>query len=209
MDRDLDLIILAADRSIRTALDALLSRFPLRGGSARLDFLVPGTDSVAFHQAVELLRGYLRRAKYALMILDFQWSHNFPNSTDMYANLKGRLDRNGWSERCEVIVIDPMLESWAWADIQTLARCISPKYAPQVQQALMNQKPAHGKPADPKKALRDLRLPGIRRVPGFKLDDAFYNELAWHIPKQVILRCQDPSFVKLRSALSSWFGPWP
>ena len=169
-------------------------------------YVIARDDPSAFYRAAELLRPYLRKAQYALAVLDFQWSHRFETSDRMRDQLRDQLEKNGWSGRCEVIVIDPMLEIWAWADLRALARAIcdhAPKYTERIYEELRRRAFGKGKPDDPKKALEGLG------VPGFKRDNAFYRRLANYVSREAIVRCGDPAFSCLRSALSSWLGPWP
>ncbi len=197
----LDLIVMAADKHIQIVLEEFFKRFLSR---IRRDYLIAGNDQTAFHRAVEYLRPYIRSARYCLVVLDFRWSHPFQDAMQMRDELKKRLEENGWRERCEAVVIDPMLKSWLWADIQTLARVISPRKEDQdrIVKTLQNRRAGSNKPKDPKSALRGLR------VAGFKPDSAFRARVAQEIPEEVVRQCRDPSFSILRSTLSSWFGLW-
>lgn len=112
----MDLVILATDRNIQNALQSLFARFPLQdqaGNRIDIRYVIGRDDPFTFRHAADLLRPCSRKAQYALAVLDFQWSHSFETSAQIRDRLRDRLEKNGWPGRCEVIVIDPMLEIWA------------------------------------------------------------------------------------------------
>jgi len=68
---------------------------------------------VADHHIDAVLRALLiRRARYALVVMDFRWDRppNLRSPDQIQEELRSRLSRSGWQDRCEVIVIDPEVE---------------------------------------------------------------------------------------------------
>ncbi len=202
---NLDLVALVPDVHIDAIIRALVQRLwpqiSFRSVKAK-------GDPDVFHQAAERLRRFIRQAHYALVILDFRWARpsDLETSHQVRENLKDRLSQSGWQDRCEVVVIDPEIEIWLWADVRTLARAIEPEHENEILKLLPQ---GSVKPRNPKEELdrvisqinRDYRVRAKR-------DTRLYERFAWEIPKKRLERCADPAFQHLRSALSSWFGPW-
>jgi hypothetical protein len=176
-----DLVALVPDVHIDAIIRTLVSR--LWPHISFISVKAKGDPDV-FYRAEEWLRPFIHRAQYALVILDFQWARpsGLAASHHVREKLKDRLSRSGWQDRCEVVVIDPEVESWLWADVRT---------------------------RNPKEELDRVieQVNRDRRVRA-KRDARLYEQFAREIPKERLDQCADPAFSALRWALSSWFGPW-
>lgn len=92
----MDLVILAADRNIQSALQNLFARFPLRdraGKGIDIRYVSGRDDLFTFRNAAGLLRPYSRKAQYALAVLDFRWSHSFETSDQIRDRLRDQLEK--------------------------------------------------------------------------------------------------------------------
>lgn len=114
-----------------------------------------------------------------------------------------RLETNGWSDRCSVLVLEPELEIWIWTDSPELDQIIGwAGRQPPVREWLRAQGftlNADGKPSRPKEALREA-LRHVRKQPSASLFGALAG-------KAGLSRCTDPTFLKLKTTLQRWFPP--
>jgi|GEM_PF-1189426 hypothetical protein len=200
-----DLVALVPDVHIDAIIRTLVSR--LWPHISFISVKAKGDPDV-FYRAEEWLRPFIHRAQYALVILDFQWARpsGLAASHHVREKLKDRLSRSGWQDRCEVVVIDPEVESWLWADVRTLARAILQEHENEILRLLPR---GSSKPRNPKEELDRVieQVNRDRRVRA-KRDARLYEQFAREIPKERLDQCADPAFSALRWALSSWFGPW-
>ncbi|MEZ5318417.1 MAG: hypothetical protein R2752_13535 [Vicinamibacterales bacterium] len=101
----IDLMCLTADKSIEAAIDGILRR-PQALGIPPFTFetvVHPRRDSGCFHEAGELLGGYVERARHALVVLDHDWAER---SADLPLT---------WRRRLEVSLKSVGPEDWARA----------------------------------------------------------------------------------------------
>jgi hypothetical protein len=204
-----DLIILA-DKNTCSALEGILSRpealgiRPIQVEFVRYSLGDPGI----LRNAVELLRPYLHSCQYALVILDWEGSGREKQSpAEVEKELQEELERNGWEDRCCVIVIDPELEVWVWTDSPHVPEVLRWRSNQESKSDLQSLKewlarhrflqPGQAKPSRPKEAMEEvLRQTRIPR------SSALYKELA----NKVSLRhCTDRAFCKLTETLRKWF----
>ena len=111
------------------------------------------------------------------------------------------LARNGWSDRCGVIVISPELERWIWTPSVEIPKilgmeCSYTEILKRVQDAgyILD---VDNKPFKPKEAfqllLKQVRIP---------LSSSIYSSLASRVS---LKRCTDRSFLKFTRLLQEWF----
>jgi len=122
-----ELIVLVADKNTQFAMEGLLTRhqaFQMRKLTrGNFDIYVhPLRDPGVFKEAAAFLRPYQKQYQYALVLLDREGSGQEKKTAREIADeIKTNLERNGWRKRAEVIVLDPELEIWAWANSPHLA----------------------------------------------------------------------------------------
>ncbi|MDP2785607.1 MAG: hypothetical protein Q8O38_13590 [Sulfurimicrobium sp.] len=201
-----DLIVLVADKNMEFAVKGILSRFQ----SVQMREVSPVFHVHPEHDPGCLLRGhaflklFVNRFAHALILLDREGSGQERTVREVLeAEIEARLSQSGWGNRAAAIVIDPELEMWVWSD------------SPQIDSVLgwENKNPAlrhwlqHNgllqvgqvKPGRPKEALeRALRTARKPR------SSSLYLQIA---QKVNLVRCVDPSFVKLKAVLQEWFPP--
>jgi hypothetical protein len=199
-----DLVVMVADNDMEQTIKALLNRHSsLRIREINTEYLRhPQRDGGCRVDAIELLRLYLTKAHYAIVIFDLEGSGEADcNATTLELQLEERLNRNGWDERGGVIVIDPELERWIWASSDEIPRAIEHQcsYTELLQILSSNgfQFDGDDKPVRPKEAFQML----LERA-NISRSSAIYYKLASRVSTR---RCSDRAFEKFISLLRQWF----
>ena len=200
-----DLIILVADKNMEYALKGLLSRSDSLGICTPLEFKVyphPQRDPGCFLRCQDFLRPFFNQYAHALVMFDHMGCGRESKSREVLEDdVEKRLSANGWENRATAIVIEPELESWIWVDLPQLEVIVGwEKQTEDLQSWLLSEELAEGrlsKPIDPKRALEKI-LQKTRK----RRSSSIYLQLAQTVNFE---ECPDPSFRKLRLALSKWF----
>ncbi|MDA8142066.1 MAG: hypothetical protein M0036_25745 [Desulfobacteraceae bacterium] len=163
-----------------------------------------GRDAGCCKDAVNLLRAPQSSHRHALLCFDHHGSGlDQRPRIELEAEIESRLYANGWPKAdAAVIIIDPELEAWVWADSRQVASVLGWSGNMRSLRAYLEEAYAWpaliSKPPDPKRAfelaLRQVRKPRVATL---------FKELA---EKVSLSRCQDASFQKLRSILRQWFA---
>ncbi len=199
-----DLFVLAADLELANALEGLLSR-SRDLGIEDIEFDIErhiNRDSGCRSEAVEYLRPYLGRYRYALIVFDYHGCGSSLPREGIQRNLEKQLARNGWENGAKVIVIDPELEVWVWSHSPTVSRVLGwdDRY-PELRRWLGDQQlwpPGDSKPTHPKKAMREAMRHGRVQRSARK-----FSELATAVELD---GCRDPAFNELKTTLRRWFS---
>lgn len=201
-----DLIILAADPSMKLVLEAILDRpeslgiRPLQREQWRI-LTESLRDPAVFLRGHELLRSQAATYRYGILICDRDGSGQQGRTANtMEADMQTNLDKAGWSGRSAAIVIDPELEVWAFSKSPHFADVLGWSDLTQLRQWLIERGhrfDANGKPNNPKEAIEEaLRH---KRIP-------YSSSILVEVAKKVGFKnCQDSSFKRLRSTLQGWF----
>jgi hypothetical protein len=162
----------------------------------------PRRDPGCLHGAPDVLQPYQNRAHHALVVLDHEGSgqENLP-ADEVAADLKGRMERSGWSTRVEVLVLQPELEMWVWSDSPHIDSVMGWEGKnPSLRKWLLDNGswPAgSAKPNRPKECFQSaLRTTRIIR------SSSLYRQLAASVGLE---RCQDPGFLTFRRIVQAWF----
>jgi len=205
----LDLVVLVPGKDERETIDGLLSarRESLGIHPIRFQVLVhPRRDAGCFHEAPEILQTFCRRARYSMVLFDFEGcGQESRSAAEVAADLAGRLIAAGWEERTEVVVIDPELEVWLWTDSPRIEAELGWEGRAVVLREWLRDggwwPSGARKPLRPKEALervlRESRLPR---------SSAIYGRLARRVG---LRRCEDESFQRFCGRLRSWFPEAP
>lgn len=205
---EFDLVLLVADRSQQAGIDALLQYRFQNLGIRKLNYkslLNPYHDCAKNQQIVEILRPFIADAQYALVVMDYEGSGREGKPTEIEEDIKATLEKNGWKNRVEVIVIEPELEIWVWGDSPHVDDVLGWRgHVPGLRKWLELQEwweSNSPKPKRPKEALesalREVRMPR---------SSATYKNLA---EKVGLERCRDTSFLRLNGILRNWFPQVP
>jgi hypothetical protein len=202
-----ELMVLVADADAEAVVRTLLSKRHKSLGIKLMkegkDFVIhkhPNRDSGVRTGAVDFLRPFQRDFNHALVIFDHKGcGAEGKKPQDLEEELEQELKRNGWHDRCAVIVIEPELEAWVWAGLHHIARVTGLTITD--LQGLMAKftKGNLGKPVEPKEAWREVLRRGGRK-PSAKI----FGELTESLG---LSKCQDRAFRKLVAVLRSWFPP--
>jgi len=120
-----NLVVLAAGRHIAASLQSLLKfrQIDLRIHEVSFEaFRHPSVNSLYRTQAVDFLREYNGKFKYAPEAFDYKGCSGKQVSDTVQAQVEHQITRNGWANRSRFIVIDPMLEPWAWGSSERIAQ---------------------------------------------------------------------------------------
>ena len=199
-----DLFVLTADKNTKGALEALLARqVALRIRPITFDiYALPGNDPAVLRQAHDYCRSFLKTHGFALIVFDRDGCGSSDTAQVLADKVQERLNQNGWRDRSAVIVLDPELEIWVWADSPHVARALRWPTLRGLRTWLEGRGlwgPEEQKPIRPKEAmeaaLRQAREPR---------STAIYVKIARAVD---FSECQDPSFLSFRTTLTSWFPP--
>lgn len=199
-----DLIVLVADKSMEFAVRGILGRnqsMQMREISS-VFHVHPERDPGCLLRGDSFLRLFTNQFVHALIVLDREGSgENKLSREEIETGIENRLSQSGWGDRATAVVIDPELEMWVWSDSPQVDIVLGwnnrePALRPWLQQKGYLQA-NQVKPARPKEAL-ELALRMVRKPRSSSL----YHELA---QKVNLVRCIDPSFVKLKTVLQKWF----
>ncbi len=202
-----DLMVLVADTEMAQTIKGLLDR-PASLATAHVDVNVerhPGRDSGCRIGAVDFLRPFLGRYRYALVVFDLHGSGSTSTREATQREVDANLARNGWENRGKAIVIEPELEAWVWGRSPRVADVLgwTAGYA-DLRRWLHSEglwPDGEAKPPDPRTAMKKtMAKTRLRKSPRVFFDLANAVSLD---------KCRDPSFGDLRATLHSWFPPPP
>lgn len=201
-----DLVVLVADKNTQFTLQGLFSRtqsLGIQDISQTYDiFSHPQRDPGCYIQCVDFLRPFINGYKHALVIFDHEGSGQENKSREeLEVELEQKLGNTGWDNRASVIVLEPELESWIWSDSPHVERILGWEQQDlPLKDWLITQnflEPEQIKPLRPKEALETaLRIVSKPR------SSSIYEQLAKRVS---FTRCQDNSFLKLKTVLKLWF----
>jgi len=204
-EQSLDLIILAADKDAIEALNGILQTLPLKGRMKRIRYEIKPAlmhDGAARRHAHELLRPYIRQARFALVVFDREGcGAEGLSRIEIEREVLGRLEENGWHGRAEAVVIDPELEAWVWSHSPKVDEVLGwSGCQPPLREALKVEgwlAEAGMKPARPREAMKWALLQS--KTPW---SASLFSRLAQQVS---YVRCTDPAFLKLLTTLGNWF----
>jgi hypothetical protein len=181
-------------------------RFPIDPESTVDIFRVAGaTDPILWKQAGANLRTHLNTHERAVVVLD-EFFDPFPGAEQIRKAVAASMQKHGWPEdRFAVIVIQPMLEAWLFADAVSTARGFNVPDFRQIQQQLIRQKlwqQGAPKPHEMKQA-RNVAA----RIGGRTTGSSIFRAVFQNLSSRAFDACGEPGFQLLRNALQTWFPP--
>ena len=199
-----DVIFLVADNNIKYLMEALLKRIPQieRINNFTYDVVVDtNRDPGVYNNSSKILRLYLNLYKYAITICDYEGCgvECDLRRIDIEQKIEADLDRNGWTDRCASIVVDPEIENWIWVHYSHMQHAINWNRPETIHQWASNNgwlKNNNNKPSRPKEAFEAaLKLVRTPR------SSALYKQIASSASYK---KCTDPAFNKLLLTLKQW-----
>jgi hypothetical protein len=200
-----DLIVLTACKDGEYTMRGLLTRPKALGiRSIEADFRVhPQKDPGCLSNPQAIIGTEASRYRYALVLFDRDGSGvDDPDASgELERQAEGKLAAAGWQDRVRAIVIEPELEQWVWSGSPHVERALGWKdRTPGLRDWLAERGFLRGnspKASPPKEAmqaaLREARMPWSADI---------FLELASTVSAK---SCTDPSFMRLRETLRSWF----
>ncbi len=199
-----DLVVLAADSNIEQVLIGLFTR-PEALGIRPIDVNIsvhPQRDPGCATRGVDFLSNLSELYLHGLLIFDREGSgREQKQPQEMQKELNRELKDSAWGKRARAIVLDPELEAWVWSDSPHVDDVAGWKNRrPPLRRWLTSQgylQEGATKPERPKEALQ-AALRTVRKPRSASL----YRQLA---EKVSLRRCNDPSFLELKTVLTAWF----
>jgi hypothetical protein len=204
-----DLFILVADLDAKNAIAALVGRHrsigirPIEFDPGQDMLPYSGRDAGCCNKAVELLRGVLGTHQHSLAFFDRDGSGREAEGREaIEKDIEQHLCATGWRDRARVIVFEPEVEAWVWADSPHVAMEAGWSTLRELRHFLhtRNFLPQKGgaKPHPPKEAF-DAALKEKRQQHTPEL----FKSLATKVGR--LDHCVDPAFVKFLATLRAWF----
>lgn len=203
-----DLVVLAADQQAARVVAALLAR-PESLGIRPIKQLNesplthPRHDPGCLRESAGLLQPFARRAAHALVLFDRHGCGREDLTAEALAAQVRRGLESDWQDRAEVIVLDPELEVWLWAQSRHVAEALQFEGSPeQLRASLEGAKlwtAGYPKPEAPKRAVEH-----VLRATRTPRSAAIYTRIAERVS---LKSCQDPSFCAFKRILQTWFPP--
>ncbi len=199
-----DLVVLAADKDMQYTLKGLLSK-PARLGIRPVDYEIlvhTNHDPGCLLEGHNVLRIYHSLYRHGMILLDREGcGRESVSRTELEFETEERLRQSGWDDRGAAVVLDPELEIWVWSKSPEVDRALGWSGANPDLRSALNQEGLltenAAKPMDPKAAMKfALRKARISASP------SIYHEIAQNVSFR---RCEDPSFLKFKEKLQSWF----
>lgn len=199
-----DLVILVADGTMEFAVRGIINRsqaIKIREVTP-VFYVHPEHDPGCALRGHSFLATFAKQFAHALIMLDHKGSGQEKSTREnLEAEIEERLSQSGWGNRATAVVIDPELEMWVWSDSPHVDSILGwegrkPALRLWLQQNRYLQA-NQVKPENPKETL-ELAL----KVVGKPRSSSLYKHLAQKVSFE---RCVDPSFVKLKTILQTWF----
>jgi hypothetical protein len=199
-----DLVVLAADKNIDYGLRGLFQR-PLALRTRPIDAQIivhPRRDPGCVLESHEVLRPFIHQFAHALVIFDREGSGREVDTAETVEHeVRGLLNRNGWADRADVVVLDPELEIWVFGESPHVERCLGWDRKKGTLRKWLEKRGlwinGARKPTAPREALdrvlRELNKPR---------SSALYQCLGERVG---IKNCTDRAFLKFLDVLGHWF----
>lgn len=199
-----DLIVLVPDKNIKFGLEALLRRTQsLKIRPIEFDiFIHPERDPGIYNDAHNFLRGFIDKYKYSIIFMDYEGcGQETKNVVELHNEVKSNLEKNGWKNRCEVIVLNPEVEVWLWVDSHHFYSFFDFNDYEELKEFLMKNGKwgrKQNKPDKPKEAFEYLLW--IKRIPR---SSSLYKSFAEKINFD---KCSLDSFISFKAIIKNWFN---
>jgi hypothetical protein len=200
-----DLIVLAADKSMKLVVEKLLDRsIPLRIRPISSYVVTLTGDATCYTRCDDFLRSFVGQYRHAMVMFDREGCGQEieKNRTILEREIEGRLARSGWDDRAAAIVLDPELEIWVWTESSHVDHVLGWEGKhPDLRAWLTREgwlQQGQLKPSRPKEAMK-----AAIRKSNKGWSSALHAELAGIASFR---RCIDPAFSKFKSTLQTWFA---
>lgn len=199
-----DLVVLVADGTMEFAVKGIIDRsqaIKIRKVTP-VFYVHPEHDPGCALRGHSFLTTFVNQFSHALILLDHKGSGQEKSTRkNLETEIEGRLSQSGWGDRAAVVVIDPELEMWVWSASPHVDSILGWEgRKPALRLWLQEKGYLQGnqvKPENPKETLEE-----VLKVVGKPRSSSLYKQLAQKVSFE---RCDDPSFIKLKTTLRMWF----
>ena len=202
-----DLLVVVADKNMKFAIEGLLIKneaFNIREVDFEVIAFADKCDTGMFQHSIAFLREINALSRYHYVILMFDWEgcgQEHKMSLDKaQALIQEMLDQNGWKNKSSVIILNPELEIWCWAQSNKMAEIIKwPDYKSITKYLIEKEYLSEGetKPGRPKEAFEELLKEKSK-----PRSSAIYKDLASYVSFK---KCEDQAFLTFKEVLRNWF----
>jgi hypothetical protein len=198
-----DLLIVVADKNMEFTLRGALTRHESLG-IRPIEFEIkthPGRDGGVRTNGPDFLTPHSSSFSHGILMFDYEGSGaSQQTGAETEHELDGRL-RSSWGDRAKAIVVEPEVDIWMWGATNLLVEIFEWNEGVSNLREWLNKKgyafTPEGKPDRPKEALE-----AILRQQKQPRSASLYEKIASRIG---LSKCQDPSFLRLRTQLQTWF----
>lgn len=200
-----DLIVLVADKDTKESIQCLLEKRTASLGIREIKYEIvvhPERDPGCLTNADAILRPYLRRYLYALVVFDREGCGRDQEPRDSLERVvEDDLSKNGWNHSAAV-AIDPELENWVWNPSPHVAYELGweDDELTLVEWLVLNGWIAttdQSKPERPKEAMESVLKKAKK-----PRSSAIYRSIAGKVS---FVQCVDPAFQKFLATIRNWF----
>lgn len=201
-----DLIVLVADRDMRSVLEQVLKR-PLSLGMRPVESVVISEslhDPACAIGGVQALTEYEGGFDHAILMFDHEGSGREQESPqEIEASLDAEFQRSAWDDRARTVVVSPELEVWLWGGSPHVDRFIGWTDRPFSLRRWLAE--TGWWPRDAPKPLRPKEaFQAATRETGVAARTRVMEKIA---RRASLRRCSDRAFLRLRDTLREWFPP--
>lgn len=190
----------------RFSIDPENSRDIFRISGHNQDLNPQRNDPGIHHHAHENLATHLHTHQRAVIILD-EYYGGTPGAEALREEIAANMRRSGWTDdRFEVVVIQPMLEAWLWAENLNVAKAFGfPDF--QSLQKLWIERGLWqaGQPKPLENKLKEAKSVALKLGGRKLLGNSPFGKLFAQISSRAFEACQESGFQRMRTRLQAWF----
>jgi len=197
-----DLVLLVPDKNTEATIRGALGRHHALGiRQVNFQILVEqGRDGGVRRRGAQVLNVLRGQFAHAAMVMDYEGCGADVGPDALETQLDDALF-GSWGDRAKAIVIQPEVDVWMWGAETHLRLTMNWEFDEGIRAWLQAQAfvfEENGKPRRPKEALEAaFRRAKVPR------SSARYEAVAQRIS---LAKCTNPAFLRLRTALTTWFG---
>jgi hypothetical protein len=165
------------------------------------------TDPAVWQGAHEHLAPFKALYDHAVIVIDEHFDPS-PGATQIKQDVRNNMVNAGWApERFEVVVIQPMLESWLWMDSDHIAKAFGVSDYTTLRNQLISEGLWDADTPKPKGSELKAACKRACQLGGTKSSRATFSHIFSAVSSRALNRCEEPGFNLMRTTLRIWFPP--